>query len=373
MFISQPQSVTKGQHSLHGTGVTTSKLQKPLKVAIIGSGNWGSTVARIIGQNVLEKKTIFDSEVKMFVRDTDVDGCPLTEIINTVHENKKYMPGYKIPENIIALPDLVDVSRDADILVFVVPSQYVKSICLEIKDHIKPQASAISLVKGLDHTGKGLNLASNVIQETLGIANVCVLMGANIALEIAKEMFAEATIGCQCEENGAVLKELFHTQFFKISVVKDINTVELCGALKNVVAVGAGIVDALGYGNNTKAAIIRIGLKEMIQFAQRFYDNVNLETFYESCGIADLITTCYGGRNRLAGEHFVKSGMSFEDVEEHILGGQKLQGPHVAYEVYQLLKENSMEKEFPLFVAIYNVCFENHSPEEMMEALKEHF
>lgn len=358
---------------MHETRILNHKLQKPKQVAIIGSGNWGSTVARIIGQNVEEKQHMFHSKVKMFVRETEIGGCPLTEIINTRHENVKYMPGYKIPRNVIAMPDLVDVSRDADILVFVVPLQYVKSVCLEIRDHIKPSASAVSLIKGLDHTGKGINLVSNVIKETLGISNISVLMGANIALEVAKEMFGEATIGCRCETEGLILKELFHTHYFKVNIVQDINTVELCGALKNVVAIGAGIVDALGFGNNTKAAIIRIGLKEMIQFAQRFYDNVNLETFHESCGVADLITTCYGGRNRLAGEQFVRSGMNFNEVEEKILGGQKLQGPHVAYEVYQLLKENEIEKEFPLFVAIYNVCFEKHSPEEMMETLQEHF
>ena len=367
-------SSNKGLQSSHKTGeTTTSALQKPQKVAIIGSGNWGSTIARIIGQNVEEKHKLFDDKVKMFVRETEINGYPLTEIINTQHENVKYMPGYKIPRNVIAVPDLVKVSEDADILVFVVPIQYVKSVCLEIKNHIKPNALAVSLIKGLDHTGNGINLVSNVIKETLRLNNVSVLMGANIALEVAQEMFGEATVGCRCEEDGAILKELFHTQYFKVNVVQDIETVELCGALKNVVAVGAGIVDALGFGNNTKAAIIRIGLKEMIQFAQRFYDNVNLETFHESCGVADLITTCYGGRNRLAGEHFVKSGMSFEEVEENVLGGQKLQGPHVAYEVYQLLKESNIEKDFPLFVAIYNVCFENHSPEEMMETLEKHF
>lgn len=316
---------------------------------------------------------LFQEQVPMYVYEEVVDGKKLTDIINTQHENVKYLPGFKIPENVVAIPDVVESARDADILVFVVPHQFVKRICLELKETVKPNVITVSLIKGLDHAGTGLNLVSNIIKDNLGVSDVSVLMGANLAKEVAKELFGEATIGCRNEEHGPILKDLFHTQYFKVAVVKDADTVELCGALKNAVAVGSGIVDALGYGDNTKAAIIRIGLKEMIQFAQTFYEGVNIETFYESCGVADLITTCYAGRNRLAGEEFVKSGRTFDQVEQELLGGQKLQGPHTAFEVYKVLKEHNLREKYPLFVAIYNVCFKNHTPLEMMEMLKNHF
>ncbi|XP_048577223.1 glycerol-3-phosphate dehydrogenase 1-like protein isoform X1 [Nematostella vectensis] len=384
------------------------------RVAIIGSGNWGSVIARIVGQNVKEHNDVFFEGVEMYTYEELVDGVKLTEIINTKHMNVKYLPDFLIPENIHANPDVVECVKDADILVFVVPHQFVRRVCEMMKNFLKPNVIAISLIKfgipckfmkidansaqittwkqhrrdsinrmavlkrqrslrGLDHTKTGLTLVSNVIKEALDLPEVSVLMGANLAKEVARELFGEATIGCRVKEDGPLLKQLFHTHYFKINVVEDADTVELCGALKNAVAIGAGIVDALGMGDNTKAAIIRIGLKEMIDFANRFYEGVQIETFYESCGVADLITTCYAGRNRLAGEEFIKSKKSFDQVEQEILGGQKLQGPHTAYEVYQVLKENNLTEDYPLFTSIYNVCFEGHTPTEMMEMLKCHF
>ncbi|XP_015772268.1 PREDICTED: glycerol-3-phosphate dehydrogenase [NAD(+)], cytoplasmic-like isoform X2 [Acropora digitifera] len=352
-------------------GLHKLAMASPRKIAIIGSGNWGSVIARIIGANVKDHPDSFHNQVQMYVYEELIDGKKLTEIINSEHENVKYLKGHKLPENIKANPDVVEAAKDADILVFVLPHQFVKNVCRKLKDSIKPSVIAVSLIKGLDHASVGLNLVSNIIKDELNIPDVSVLMGANLAKEVAREMFGEATIGCRTEEHGPILKELFHTEYFKINVVKDADTVELCGSLKNAVAVGAGVVDALGYGDNSKAAVIRIGLKEMIQFAKQFYDNVELETFFESCGVADLITTCYGGRNRIAGEEFVK-GKTFEEVEQYILGGQKLQGPHTVYEVYHLLKENNLLDEYPLLTAIYNVCFEKHPPSEMIEVLKRH-
>lgn len=143
--------------------------------------------------------------------------------------------------------------------------------------------------------------------------------------------------------------------------------------LKNIVACGAGFADGMGLGDNTKSAIIRLGLMEMIKFAQTFYENTQLTTFYESCGIADLITTCYGGRNRKVSEAFVRTGkvchftwkrlptfliyllvlfilkhcglQSIPELEKEMLNGQKLQGPITALEVNFMLKSKNMENE----------------------------
>lgn len=183
-------------------------------------------------------------------------------------------------------------------------------------------------------------------------------MGANLANEVAEEKFCETTIGslllfffpffpsetarivqisnkiagCKDKRLAPVLRDLIQTSNFRVVVVEDCETVEVCGALKaninrrylcvqkcvifckqmfrsqNVVACAAGFVDGLGLGDNTKAAVIRLGLMEMVKFVDTFYSGSKLSTFFESCGVADLITTCYGGRNRRVCEQFVKTG-----------------------------------------------------------------
>uniref|UniRef100_A0A7N5P7Q4 Glycerol-3-phosphate dehydrogenase [NAD(+)] n=1 Tax=Ailuropoda melanoleuca TaxID=9646 RepID=A0A7N5P7Q4_AILME len=279
----------------------------PLKVCIVGSGNWGSAVAKIIGNNVKKLKK-FASTVKMWVFEETVNGRKLTDIINNDHENVKYLPGHKLPENVVAVPNLSEAVQDADLLVFVIPHQFIHRICDEITGRVSKEALGITLIKGIDEGPEGLKLISDIIREKMGI-DVSVLMGANIASEVAAEKFCETTIGSKIMENGLLFKELLQTPNFRITVVDDADTVELCGALKNIVAVGAGFCDGLHSGDNTKAAVIRLGLMEMISFARIFCKGqVSTATFLESCGVADLITTCYGGRNRRVAEAFARTG-----------------------------------------------------------------
>lgn len=170
-------------------------------------------------------------------------------------------------------------------------------------------------------------------------------MGANIANEVAREQFCETTIGYKDKNNGETMRKLFHTKYFRVAAVQDVAGVELCGALKNICAIGAGLVDGLAMGDNTKAAIMRIGLMEMKKFAQTFHDNVKDDTFFESCGIGDIITTCAGGRNRKVAEARVKTGKSFEVLEKEMLNGQKLQGTLTAHEVHAVLKSKGLTPE----------------------------
>lgn len=115
-----------------------------------------------------------------------------------------------------------------------------------------------------------------------------------MANEVADEKFCETTIGVKDAKMAPILRDLFQTPNFRVVVSDDVDAVEICGALKNIVACGAGFVDGLALGDNTKAAVIRLGLMEMIKFVDVFYPGSKLATFFESCGVADLITTCYG-------------------------------------------------------------------------------
>ncbi|XP_025405067.1 glycerol-3-phosphate dehydrogenase [NAD(+)], cytoplasmic isoform X2 [Sipha flava] len=339
------------------------------KVCILGSGNWGSAIAKIIGSNAARLDS-FDSTVNMWVFEELIDGKKLTEIINTTHENVKYLPGKKLPENVVAVPDAVEAAKDADILVFVVPHQFIPKLCSSLEGNIKSTAVALSLIKGFDVAeGGGIDLISQIIKRHLKI-DVSVLMGANLANEIADEKFSETTIGCRNKTVGQILKNLIQTDYFRVSVVDDVEAVEICGALKNIVAVGAGFIDGLTLGDNTKAAIIRIGLMEMIKFVDTFYSGARLATFLESCGVADLITTCYGGRNRKVSEAYVTSGKSIEELEKEMLNGQKLQGPITAAEVNFMLKNKNMENDFPLFTTIHKICTGQLVPKDLIEQMK---
>uniref|UniRef100_A0A0K0ECC0 Glycerol-3-phosphate dehydrogenase [NAD(+)] n=1 Tax=Strongyloides stercoralis TaxID=6248 RepID=A0A0K0ECC0_STRER len=346
------------------------------RVAIIGSGNWGSAIARNIGYSTLQHKDTFVSEVKMWVYEEIINGEKLSEIINSRHENIKYLPGKKLPENIVAVTDLVETCKDADYLIFVVPHQFVTGLCNQLKGKIKLTAQGVSMIKGLalnDGSKNGIHLITDEIKSILNI-RCSVLMGANLAHEVAEDQFCEATIGYNGSdiEEEIVLKKLFHRDSFRITVVKDANTVELCGALKNVVAVAAGISDGLGYGDNTKAAIIRLGLMEITKFVEKFFPPSNLRTFFQSCGVADLVTTCYGGRNRKLGMAFAKSDKDIKTLEKEVLNGQSAQGVCTAEEVATMLKNTNSQNEFPLFMGVDKVCRREIKPEDLIEHLKNH-
>ncbi|XP_037945667.1 glycerol-3-phosphate dehydrogenase [NAD(+)], cytoplasmic-like isoform X2 [Teleopsis dalmanni] len=342
-----------------------------LSVCIVGSGNWGSAIAKIVGANCANMDE-FDNRVNMYVYEEVVNGRKLTEIINDTHENVKYLPGHKLPENVVAVPDLVEAAKNSDILIFVVPHQFIPSFCKTLLGKIKPNAFAISLIKGFDKApGGGIDLISHIINRNLKVP-CSVLMGANLANEVAEGNFCETTIGCRDAKHAKIFHQLFQSQNFRVVVVDDADAVEICGALKNIVACGAGFVDGLGLGDNTKAAIIRLGLMEMIRFVDVFYPGSKLSTFFESCGVADLITTCYGGRNRKVSEAFVKTGLTIAQLETELLNGQKLQGPATAEEVNYMLKNKGLEDKFPLFTAIHKICTNQLKVEELIECIRSH-
>jgi len=338
------------------------------KIAIIGSGNWGSAIAKIIGFNVRRNPTVFDPEVRMWMFEEDFEGKKLSEIFNSTHENPKYLPGIQIDSNVLAVTDLVESVKNATVLVFVLPHQFLKRTCATIKPHLPSNAKAVSLIKGVDLNENGPVLLSSIIADNLSV-DVSVLMGANIANEVAKDMFSEATIGYRNRKNAELYVQLFNTPSFRCEPIEDVPGVEICGALKNVVALAAGFSDGMGLPGNTKAAILRIGLIEMKKFAQYFFEGVKTDTFFESCGLADLFVTCTEGRNRKCAEAFAKTGKSFAELEKEMLNGQMLQGTGTAKEVNTILVNRKITKDYPLMTAVYQISFEGKPVKELLSAL----
>ncbi|KAJ1945400.1 glycerol-3-phosphate dehydrogenase, partial [Kickxella alabastrina] len=332
----------------------------------------GSTAARIVGSNVT-KLPAFDNDVKIWVYEEMVDGKKLTDIINTQHENVKYLPGHKLPENVIAVPDAAEAVKGATHIIVVIPHQFIQNLLNTIHGHTLPNARAISLIKGIGISNQGMTTMTQIIHRTLAIPVSC-LSGANIANEIAEEKYCETTIGCSDPDEAIIWRSLFNKPYFQVNCVSDVIGVEFCGALKNIVAVGAGFIDGLGLGNNTKAAIIRIGFLEMRRLAMHISGaQIQESTFNESCGIADVITTCYGGRNRLLAEAFVKTGKPMHQLEQEMLNGQKLQGYLTAGEVFSYIDGCGVTDHFPLFTNIYQICYENRSPRSIFDGLNVDF
>lgn len=339
------------------------------RVTVVGSGNWGSVAAKLIASNTIRLPSFHD-EVRMWVfEETLPSGEKLTDAINTKNENVKYLPGIKLGRNVVADPDLVNAVTGANMLVFVTPHQFMEGICKRLVGKINGDVEAISLIKGMEVKMEGPCMISTLITEQLGI-NCCVLMGANIANEIAVEKFSEATVGYrENKEMAEKWVQLFSTSYFIVTPVQDVEGVELCGTLKNVVAIAAGFVDGLDMGNNTKAAIMRIGLREMKAFSKMLFSSVKDSTFFESCGVADLITTCLGGRNRKVAEAFAKNGgkRSFDELEAEMLQGQKLQGVSTAKEVYEVLSHRGWLQFFPLFATVHEICIGTLPPSAIVE------
>lgn len=344
------------------------------RVAIVGSGNWGSAIAKIIGANTA-RYPHFHTAVKMYVHEEEVEHSgtvrPLSEVINETHENVKYLPGHQLPVNVIADPDLLSTVVDADILIFVTPDAFIIPLCRQMKPALKRGVIGISLIKSFATLPNGdIGLLSNEIQHTLGIAEVAVLMGANLAHEVAEGHFCETTIGVRTALSGKILKHLFQTDNFRVTYVQDVFTVEGCGAIKNIIGCAAGFVDGLGHGDNTKAAVMRLGLAEMIRFCQTYFPkSCRYDTFFESCGVADLIATCYGGRNRRLAEAFITTKKSIQELEEEHLHGQKWEGVLCCQAMALVLEKRGLTEKFPLFTSVSRIFSGDLPPNKFIKSI----
>lgn len=361
---------------------TPKKLpSKPFKCTVVGSGNWGCTIAKVMAENTVERPLEFARDVKMWVHEEMVNGEKLSHIINTKHENVKYLEDVKLPNNLIAVPDIVEACSDADLIVFNIPHQFLGRILSQLKGKVNPNTRAISCLKGLEVNPDGCKLLSTYITEELGI--YCgALSGANLAPEVARQKWSETTVAYKIPSDFRgegedidqdVIKHLFHRPYFHVRVIDDVAGISIAGALKNVVAMAAGFVEGMGWGDNGKSAVMRIGLCEIIQFANIFFKDMEPDpkTFTnESAGVADLITTCAGGRNVRVGRYMAEHGVSAEQAETVLLNGQSCQGRHTTLEVYEFLSNKGALADFPLFHTTYDIIYKGFPMEKLPERLE---
>ncbi|KAK6613813.1 glycerol-3-phosphate dehydrogenase [Botrytis cinerea] len=414
---------------------TLGAWSKKHKVTVVGSGNWAVPLQKIVAENTKQHSDLFEEEVQMWVYEEEVtipkdskhydasNDSPqkLTSIINKHHENVKYLPNIQLPTNLIANPSVEDAVANSSILIFNLPHQFIGRITKQLQGHILPFARGISCIKGVNVTASEISLFSEWIGEGLGI--YCgALSGANIANEIAMEKWCETTIAYDPpsmdsrattptgpspsssqvnltitpadEEHKdvkgrvsktklkavpseyppmdhALFKTLFHRPYFHVQMVSDVAGVSLGGALKNIVALAAGFVEGRGWGDNAKAAVMRVGLLEMVKFGKEFFgETVHGGTFTEqSAGVADLITSCSGGRNFRCAKMAIERGVTVDEVEKTELNGQKLQGTSTAKEVNEFLKSRGKEGEYPLFTAVIDILEGRNTVDDIPDLL----
>jgi len=285
---------------MHQNGVVLETLIPARRVAVLGAGSWGTTFAKILADG--------GSDVALWARRAE-----LAREITQSKRNSDYLPGINLPRGLWASARLPDVLEGAEQVYLSVPAQQLRENLRIVKDLIPDDAIIVSLMKGVE---KGTRARmSEVIREELRIDadRVAVVSGPNLALEIAKEQPTAAVVSSEDRETATMVAMTATNPYFRSFVNTDVIGTEFAGVLKNLIAVAIGIVDGVGYGENTKAAIITRGLAEMTDFAVAYGGRA--ETLAGLAGLGDLIATCESSlsRNNTAGR-LLGQGYSFSEV-----------------------------------------------------------
>ncbi|WP_099467673.1 NAD(P)H-dependent glycerol-3-phosphate dehydrogenase [Konateibacter massiliensis] len=256
------------------------------KVSIIGAGSWGIALAVLLHKNGHDVTiwSVIEDEVKM---------------LGEKREHKDKLPGVKIPEDILITSNLQEAATGKDMLVMAVPSPYVRSTSKLLKEYVKENQLIVNVAKGVEEST--LYTLTDIIEEEIPGVNAAVLSGPSHAEEVGRGIPTTCVAGAKTRESAEFIQNTFMNEVFRVYTSPDILGIELGGALKNVIALAAGIADGLGYGDNTKAALITRGITEISRLGTVM--GGKRETFSGLSGIGDLIVTCASmhSRNRRAG------------------------------------------------------------------------
>lgn len=314
-------------------------------IGVIGAGSWGTTLADLLAAK--------GYKVDLWVFEED-----LCRIIQETRENTFYLPGAKLSENLTAHHDLEKVIRGHRILVMVVPSHVYRQVAVQMAAFVEPGSVIVSATKGIENDT--LLTMSDVLHEVIpaerGVRMAC-LAGPSFAKEVIKREPTAITVAADDMETARELQRIFSTNYFRVYTSLDKVGVELAGALKNVIALAAGMCDGLGFGHNSRAALITRGLSEIARLGVRM--GANPLTFSGLSGIGDLLLTCTGdlSRNRTVGFQLGKGRKLDEILKEMRMVAE---GVKTTRSVYFLAKR--MEVEMPICERIYQILYEGKDP-----------
>ena len=318
-----------------------------LKIGVVGAGSWGTALANLLAQKGFPVDLwVFEKEVEEQIRDR--------------RENEVFLPGIRLSENLAPSNDIARVVTDKDFLITVVPSHLVRTVAGEMAPHVSPDTVVVSASKGIENqTYLTMTQVLGEMMPALPSENITVLSGPSFAREVVANVPTAVTVAGRDAEVAVRVQHIFATPYFRVYTSDDPVGVELGGAVKNVIAIAAGIIDGLNLGLNTRAALITRGQTEIRRLGLEL--GANPRTFTGLAGIGDLILTCTGdlSRNHTVGKQ-IGRGKSLKSILSEMR--MVAEGVKTSKSVYNLARK--LKVEMPISSEIYQVLYHDVPPKE---------
>lgn len=322
------------------------------KIGVVGGGSWGTALANLLASKGFRiNHWVYEKEVK--------------DQIEKERENKVFLPGIRLSENIIPSNELAEVVSGQDLVVLVVPSHLMRDITLKMADFLSKESILVSASKGIEN--ETLLTMTGIFRETMPKIpdeNFTVLSGPSFAREVAENVPTLVSVAAVDPDIATFVQHVFSTPFFRVYTNEDRIGLELGGAVKNVIAIAAGIVDGMGLGLNTRAAMITRGLAEIRRLGLKLGARYN--TFAGLSGVGDLILTCTGNlsRNHTVGKK-IGEGMKLGEILSEMR--MVAEGVKTAKSVYNLARK--LNVELPICSEVYHILYDECSPKEAVYRL----
>ena len=319
------------------------------KVSVIGAGSWGTALALLLSKNGHDVTmwSILEDEIRMLDKE---------------REHKSKLPGVKLPDTMKFTTDLKEAVEGKDFLVLAVPSTFTRGTAKNMCPYVAEGQIIVDVAKGIEEAT--LMTLSQQIEDEIPQADVAVLSGPSHAEEVGRGLPTTVVVGAKTEKTAEYLQQMFASEVFRVYTSPDMLGMELGGSLKNVIALAAGIADGMGYGDNTKAALITRGIAEMARLGGKM--GARLETFAGLSGIGDLIVTCASvhSRNRRAG-YLMGQGYTMQQAMDEVQ--MVVEGVYSAKAAKALAEKYHVE--MPIIMEVNKLLFENKPASEAVKDL----
>ncbi|MGG0716685.1 NAD(P)H-dependent glycerol-3-phosphate dehydrogenase [Robertmurraya massiliosenegalensis] len=321
-------------------------------ISVIGAGSWGTALAMVLADN--------GHEVRLWGHNPQQ-----IEEINEKHSNEKYLPGVELPQEIVGYSSLQTALSNTELILLAVPTKAIREVLKKIQEVQENPLTIVHVSKGIEPDT--LMTISEMIEDEMAedlLKDVVVLSGPSHAEEVSRRFITTVTASSKNLEAAERVQDLFINSYFRVYTNPDIIGVEIGGALKNIIALAAGITDGLGYGDNAKAALITRGLAEIARLGTKM--GASPLTFSGLTGIGDLIVTCTSvhSRNWRAG-NLLGKGQNLQEVLDNM--GMVVEGVRTTKAANQLA--DKFQVKMPITKALYNVLFNDASPKDEVDSL----